>query len=185
MGLDIYFMKRKGTNARIERALAKFYQQFNEETPVADVRKAADELGIADRVTIKENTYTARIDGQEKKVKYVTAYRSDSDEVAYFRKHNHLLPYFGYGENCTDLPVTRKMLQKFVSDARKVLRHWGKPDFEKFAEKVMPTCAGFFYGSTDYDDWYRDELEDEIEQLTKVIETTDFRKDRIVLHCWW
>lgn len=37
--------------------------------------------------------------------------------------------------------------------------------FAKFASETLPTMAGFFYGSTDYDEWYLDDVKDVIEHL--------------------
>ena len=37
--------------------------------------------------------------------------------------------------------------------------------FAKFAAETLPTMAGFFYGSTDYDKWYLDDVKDVIEHL--------------------
>lgn len=41
--------------------------------------------------------------------------------------------------------------------------------FAKFASKTLPTMAGFFYGSTDYDEWYLDDVKDVIEHLKNSI----------------
>jgi hypothetical protein len=37
--------------------------------------------------------------------------------------------------------------------------------FTYFASETLPTMAGFFYGSTDYDKWYLDDVKDVIEHL--------------------
>lgn len=37
--------------------------------------------------------------------------------------------------------------------------------FAKFASETLPTMAGFFYGSTDYDEWYLNDVKDVIEHL--------------------
>ena len=40
----------------------------------------------------------------------------------------------------------------------------------KECEKVLPTESGFFFGSTDYDEWYVKDIDSAIEQLSKVID---------------
>ena len=37
--------------------------------------------------------------------------------------------------------------------------------FAKFASETLPTMAGFFYGSTDYDKWYLNDVKNVIEHL--------------------
>ena len=37
--------------------------------------------------------------------------------------------------------------------------------FAKFASEVLSTMAGFFYGSTDYDKWYLEDVKDVIKHL--------------------
>lgn len=38
------------------------------------------------------------------------------------------------------------------------------------AEQLLPTTSGFFFGSTDYDQWYYGELESTIEQIDAMLE---------------
>lgn len=40
----------------------------------------------------------------------------------------------------------------------------------ELCEALLPTMAGFFFGSTDYDEWYMDQIDHTIEQLERVIE---------------
>lgn len=38
-------------------------------------------------------------------------------------------------------------------------------------EKELPTTSGFFFGSTDYDQWYVNDIDSSIEQLTEVVDS--------------
>jgi len=38
------------------------------------------------------------------------------------------------------------------------------------AEEHLPTQSGFFFGGTDYDEWYWQQLEDTVKQLDRVLE---------------
>ena len=40
----------------------------------------------------------------------------------------------------------------------------------KFAEEHLPSCSGFFFGKTDYDDWYVLQVEDTVEQITDTLD---------------
>jgi hypothetical protein len=53
------------------------------------------------------------------------------------------------------------------------------------AEKLLPTTCGFFFGGTDYNEWYVEEIKDTIEIVEKVLETTDFDKEMIYYVSSW
>ena len=55
----------------------------------------------------------------------------------------------------------------------------------EIAEELLPTQSGFFFGSTNYDQWYLDDLEETVEIIDKVLETTDFENEHIVYSAWW
>lgn len=46
-------------------------------------------------------------------------------------------------------------------------------------EKILPSCDGFFFGGTGYDEWYMRDIKYTFETLNKVIEETDFEKQQI------
>lgn len=52
-------------------------------------------------------------------------------------------------------------------------------------KQLLPTSSGFFFGSTDYDEYYMYDIEDTIEQLTKVLEETNFEEEDIFYHSSW
>lgn len=53
------------------------------------------------------------------------------------------------------------------------------------AEELLPTCAGFFFGSTDYDESYLEDIDHTIDVLQNVLATTDFEKEMICYHSNW
>ena len=53
------------------------------------------------------------------------------------------------------------------------------------AEEYLPTTNGFFFGSTEYDQWYMQDIEYTIEVLTKVLEETDFETHMIAYSSSW
>lgn len=60
--------------------------------------------------------------------------------------------------------------------------------FAEFASETLPTMAGFFYGSTDYDEWYLADVNDVIKHLKNNI-IPEFDKldddDCIVFNANW
>ena len=55
----------------------------------------------------------------------------------------------------------------------------------EIAEELLPTQSGFFFGSTNYDQWYIADIEETIDILTKVLETVDFDKEMVVYSASW
>ena len=50
---------------------------------------------------------------------------------------------------------------------------------------LLPTQGGFFFGGTEYDNWYMRGVEDTIDILTRVLETTDFEKEMVYYVSSW
>jgi hypothetical protein len=50
---------------------------------------------------------------------------------------------------------------------------------------LLPSTSGFFFGSTDYDEFYVDDIKLTIDIITKVLETTDFETQMIYYVSSW
>lgn len=92
--------------------------------------------------------------------------RSIVEEVGYWRKANHIHAWFiehcAKGvDNCEPVYVSREQLQELLETVKRVLK---KP---KSAPEELPTQAGFFFGGTDYDEYYFDDLK----RTKKVLES--------------
>ena len=89
-------------------------------------------------------------------------------EVAYWRKANAIHAYF-LGDNeddCSPIRVDREQLQTLQDACQQVI------DNPALAEELLPTQGGFFFGSTEYDEWYMEsvkETHDKLSQLLAVI----------------
>ena len=53
------------------------------------------------------------------------------------------------------------------------------------ARELLPTTGGFFFGSTDYDEYYVDKIKSTIDIITTVLETTDFENEMIYYISSW
>lgn len=53
------------------------------------------------------------------------------------------------------------------------------------AERLLPCVPGFFFGSTEYDNYYVESIRDTMDIITKVLETTDFEKEMICYLSSW
>lgn len=53
------------------------------------------------------------------------------------------------------------------------------------AKELLPSASGFFFGSTDYDEWYVQDIKNTIDIITKVLETTDFETQMLYYCSSW
>ena len=89
-------------------------------------------------------------------------------EVGYWRKSNHIHKWFvdncQEGEDdCRYSYVSRKQLKELLELCKKVLKDKSK------AKELLPVEKGFFFGSSEYDDWYFDDIKDTIDQIERVL----------------
>ena len=94
-------------------------------------------------------------------------------EVGYWRKSNHIHKWFVDNvqnglDNCNKYDVLPYQLEELLSICKEI-----KNDHSK-ADELLPTQEGFFFGSTDYDQGYYDDIEDTIQILESVINDKDF-----------
>ena len=116
-----------------------------------------------------------------------TVYIVDGNyEVAYWRKANQIrnwfvehIDEFEYDDDGEYYGVTKDLLEELIADCKKVLSN------HDLAEEILPTSGGFFFGSTEYDEYYFEQLKDTIEQCEKVIAETDWDNEVVVYHESW
>lgn len=98
------------------------------------------------------------------------------EQVGYWRKANAIHKWFvdnvQEGEDdCKEYYVDTEKLKELLNECNKVL------DKEAEPEDVLPSESGFFFGSTEYDEWYYNDIEQTkkmIEELLAEEETGDF-----------
>lgn len=93
-------------------------------------------------------------------------------DLAQWRKANQIHSWFvreiQQGEdNCREYYVAEDKLKELLALCEKVLANWGNE--EKILELLPPT-EGFFFGSTDIDDYYKEDIEYTIKTLTKILQ---------------
>ena len=104
--------------------------------------------------------------------------------VGYWRKANSIHQWFvknvQHGEDdCREYRVARKQLQELVDLCKVILADRTK------ADDLLPTQSGFFFGGTDYDDWYFQDLEYTVERLEKVLADPAFEKNDFYYQSSW
>ena len=95
--------------------------------------------------------------------------------VAYWRKANAIHKWFvdkcqdGVDE-CQETFVSREQLQELSDTCKAVLTDMSK------APELLPAQEGFFFGGTDYDDWYKQDLEYTVQRLDKILNDSSLTK---------
>lgn len=101
---------------------------------------------------------------------FIVKKRSGNEEheiIISWRKENHLQNWFinhtdydeGTQEPSSEFGIEK--IEELLSDLKNVN--------EKNADTIMPTRSGFFYGSTNYDEYYFSAIKNEISELEEVI----------------
>ena len=95
-------------------------------------------------------------------------------EVGYWRKANHIHNWFMQNcaerdewdnpiDDCRPVEITVDKLEKLLDDCKKVLAD------HSLANSLLPTQSGFFFGSTEYDEYYFSDIEKTIEIIEPVL----------------
>ena len=127
------------------------------------------------------------------------------EQICYWRKANQIHNWFiencadGDG-NKREMDVSREQLEDLVKTCKnalmiiselpkkkiEIVAGWNKDgdikeeievyDKTELLEEILPTQNGFFFGSTEYDDWYKQSLENTIKMLEEelVTESSDY-----------
>jgi hypothetical protein len=97
-------------------------------------------------------------------------YKKQVHEVAYWRKanaiHGWIINHTGAVDDCTPISLTKQDLVDLRELCMKVLTN-GTSDY---AEEMLPPSTGFFFGSTQVDEWYWQDLNDTVAKLNVALE---------------
>lgn len=132
-------------------------------------------------------------------------------EIAYFRKVNFLVKYVDEVlgrevDNCRDVVLEKEDIEELVRRCGTVidsLKNSKKKEVQyetgwcngettyatkkvftgtKVAEELLPTMNGFFFGSTDYDEDYLDNVKQVKEDMERILKEVDFDTEEVVFY---
>lgn len=92
--------------------------------------------------------------------------------AAYWRKANHIHNWFVLNvqrgeDDCKEYYVGVDKLKELISVCAEVLLN---KDDKVFCEDLLPTGDGFFFGSTEYGEWYFDDVQYTYDRLKEIVE---------------
>ena len=90
------------------------------------------------------------------------------EDVGYWRKANHIHNWFVKNvqddkDDCREYRVSEDELKSLHDTCKKVLEN------RELAEELLPTQGGFFFGNTDYDEWYFQDVEDTVKIIDDIL----------------
>ena len=102
----------------------------------------------------------------DSKVKTITV------EAGYWRKSNQIHNWFVQNvqsgkDECQETYVSREQLKELREVCQKVLNN------NELAEQLLPTASGFFFGATEYDQRYFNDLEETIKIIDNALKMPD------------
>lgn len=195
MGLDIFFHKCKRENFA---AYEKAHKEWAGNEPESGKISCED----FDKLD-KDEQEKIRKDIQEWYDKEPTYADNGISDIGYFRKVNFLMEFFAYTGNCEFKEISKeeledlkerckeissikpsKIVHERMKDGSKTERTvYSEEDIQK-CEELLPTQSGFFYGSTEYDEWYFRDVDEVYKWVLGVLD--ELKDDEVVLmYCWW
>jgi hypothetical protein len=119
----------------------------------------------------EKHKVTIKLDGKVRKdikpsrVTYVV------EEVAYWRKANHIHNWFvqncqGGVDECQTSDVQLEQLEELRDACQTALDNKGN---EEAVENALPTASGFFFGGTEYDEYYYNDCQETIDFINAIL----------------
>ena len=143
----------------------------------------------------KKTNFTTKVynyDGTSKKTKFKNVAYIICRK-GYWRKANEIHRFFldrctdngnEWEYNGRDIVVSEEVLTELLNICQELLKLKGKK-FKEEAKKKLPTSQGFFWGSYEYDKWYRQDLRNTIKILKSLdLPSKDYNIDFIYNANW-
>lgn len=163
MGLDMYFYARKTT-----------YKSFSK----WDEPDSADETNYPEDLKVfSDYIYDINFRSVLTKIRY---------QIGYFRKfnalHSYIVKTFADGiDECQDIILYKEDVEKI----KKVLDDVLKANTVGKAKELLPVQSGFFFGGTDYDEFYFDDVKVAADLMQRLLDNFDFENYQLVYQASW
>lgn len=194
MGLDMFLWKMKKQKGKT----------FDE---VMEIKRKLDneEIKGVEKEKLKMYMFHTKLEN----INY--EYDSLFKEVYYWRKANAIHQWFvdniqNGNDDCEDYRVIQKDLQILIDTLKEVynslcnkemvtkkvqdgsieyeIKAFKEEDLEK-AKELLPTQEGFFFGGTEYDEYYFEQIKDTLNDLQIINECFDFENNYLIYGSSW
>jgi len=133
----------------------------------------------------EEDKYKIEITKGGREVPYINPDKitNITEECIYWRKANAIHLWFidncAEGNNDNEMHVTPDKLEELLDIINKVLEN------TREASELLPTTSGFFFGDTNYGEYYFETLKDTKKQLEELMESTNWEnQDYYYIASW-
>ena len=104
--------------------------------------------------------------------------------VAYWRKANQIHQWFVENvqdgvDECQEAYVPREKLEELLALCKEIIAEPSKDD------ELLPTASGFFFGSTDYDEYYMADVKHTADRIEKLLADPAFAKSDFYYQSSW
>jgi hypothetical protein len=148
MGLDMYLNVS-------ERISSHDFHRVNNVTSYTESPRYTDVIEAAG-IKVKDSMASSV------SVEWTAIYWRKSNQI-----HNWFITYLAEGvDECQRIPVSRDDLVKLHNTCSVLL----DTRSNELAIDLLPPAAGFFFGSTDIDEWYWQDIEETHKQLTELLD---------------
>jgi hypothetical protein len=143
-------------------------------------------MGLDSYLTAKRSFYDFRKEDSLKvqELADIVGYEEELEQaevslrIGYWRKANHIHKWFVDNvqdgkDECQESYVSREQLETLLDTCKKVL------DSPVLGNTILPTQSGFFFGGTEYDEWYLQDVNNTIDILEKVLNNPIFKQKGI------
>lgn len=117
--------------------------------------------------------------------------REEAKSIGYLRKCNVV---YGYAQNelginedeCTSIFNHSELvdLKERCLRVQEILKDGFTDEAIEKVEEILPTQEGFFFGSTDYDEYYLTQVEETLEVVEKILDTIT-EEEKVVVYFWY
>lgn len=188
LGLDINFWRLKKADYDQYQQDVENWEENIKPEPISDAEFLA--LSKEEREAYDNAMYNDRPD-----------FSKYSTPAGYFRKVNFLVSFFDYGDNCSLQEIDTDDIERLKFRCDKILEAYQESEewrnredasdfdyedepWEDVAEAYLPTQAGFFFGSTEYDEYYIDDIREVKEWCENLLSDLE-GDDVVIMSCWW
>jgi len=168
MGLDMYLKRlpKVETNEQVDELIS--FESGDVDRLVEHGKRLNENFDVERHLTLPEDWFP---------------YGWAGKEVGYWRKANHIHRWFvenvqGGMDECVPHIVTKEKIEELLDAAKSATN-------PRTAGEVLPTQSGFFFGGTDYDDYYFEDNKNTVKILEEVLADTDFEKESIFYVSSW
>ena len=191
MGLDMYMYSAK----KVKGLNAKDYERADNAVSSLNVQESFIPK-VRESIKGKSKQIFDELDSSVKVRGYYMCWYSIFEDIGYWRKanaiHNFFVQECQNGVDECQLSIVKKthlkdLLKrcKRAMSLKDIYLNDGIIKDGEGIETFLPTTSGFFFGGTEFNEWYFNDVEETIDLITKVLKETDFKTQIIFYRASW